>query len=74
MPTTRRTPAHNSLDPGHIPGLPDDVLMGLLTTHLGRLASTRGEVLLGHERARITRYCFELATEARMRGQQARLF
>lgn len=74
MTTHRNAPRSSALDPTHIPELPFNVLSGLLTTHLGRLAAKRGEVLLTHEREQITRYCYALAVEMRMRGDQLRIF
>lgn len=73
MTTYRKASRSSSLDPTHIPELPSKMLLGLLTTHLGRLAAKRGEVLLTHEREQITRYCYALAVEIRMRGDQLRL-
>lgn len=73
MTQLKRRSRTGTLDTAHIVELPDEVLMGLLTTHLGRLAATRGEVLDFRERQRVTVYCYELAMEARTRGTQLRL-
>ena len=73
MTTYRNHPRSSALDPTHIPQLPSRTILALLTTHLGRLTGKRGEVILTHEREQILRYCYALAVEARMRGEQLRL-